>query len=130
MQMIEITEGFTSVGAGSESIATDYPGEPGIPVARRAPTGARVTAEFGRRSPLAPGELVRVRYDFAGDGGMREGVGIAIPTRPVVRCGRAVVFCYRVSYWIKASDIMRYAAVASSPVTLSDTAPSAGRFRS
>ena len=128
--MIEITEGFTSVGAGSESIAADFPGESGATVARRVPTGARVTAEFGRRSPLAPGEFVRVRYDFAGDGGMREGVGIAIPTRPVVRPGRAVVFCYRVSYWIKASDVMSYVAVASLPANLSDTAPSAGRFRS
>ena len=95
--MMEITEGFTSISAGSDNIEGS---------ARRSPTGARIVVEFRSGESLAAGQPVTVRYDFAGDGTLREGMGIARPTRTVVRWGRAVQYHYRVSYWIAPSALM------------------------
>jgi hypothetical protein len=95
--MMEITEGFTSISAGSDNIEGS---------ARRSPTGARIVVEFRSDESLAAGQPVTVRYDFAGDGALREGMGIARPTRTVVRWGRAVQYHYRVSYWIAPSALM------------------------
>lgn len=93
--MIEITDGFMSISAGSDSIE-----------GTRVPTGARITVEFRRATPLLPDQRVRVRYDFAGDGHLREGTGVAKPIRTVVRWGHAVFYDYRLSYWIAASALM------------------------
>jgi hypothetical protein len=109
--MIKIFDGFTSISAGSDCI--DAPTDeiagnfPEIDAARSA-TGVRVTVEFRRESALAPGQVVTVRYDFAGDGSLREGQGIASPTHSVARWGRAVVHHYRMSHWIQPADVMDY----------------------
>lgn len=93
--MIEITHGFTSISAGSDSIGNSS----------RALTGARVFVEFARDAALAPNERVRVRYEFGGDGTILEADGIAVPTRKVVRWGRPVVFHYRMTHWIAPSAL-------------------------
>jgi hypothetical protein len=111
--MIDITDGFTSISAGSDSIegaAQDAPGAPGNRTTPRVPTGARVTVEFRRETSLAPEQLVRARYDFADDGNVREATGIAKPIRTVVRQGRAVLFYYRLSHWIAPTALMNSAA--------------------
>jgi hypothetical protein len=110
-QMIEITDGFTGISAGADSIdAVEQACAPPAGVARapRRPTGARVTVEFGRTSSLLPTEAVSVRYDFAADGNVRQLTGIPIPIRTVVRHGREVRYYYRLSYWIAASALMDY----------------------
>ena len=61
--MIEITQGFTSIRAGSDRV---LPGK-GL---RRA-TGARVTVDFCRESSLAAGQTVRAHYELSGDGQLR-----------------------------------------------------------
>ena len=100
--MIEITDGFTLISAGSDSIEG--------PAERRFPTGARVVVEFRREVALPAGQPVIVRYDFSGDGNLREGTGIARPIRTVVHWGRPVHYHYRFSYWIAPSALMNFAA--------------------
>jgi hypothetical protein len=105
--MIEITNGFTSITAGADAIAsppwTDA-GETRTPPPR-VPTGVRVTLEFNREAALPPDQPVRVRYQFGSDGGMREAVGIAKSTFVEVRWVRAVVYHYRLSHWIPADAL-------------------------
>lgn len=100
--MIEIADGFTSISAGSDLISP--------PPARGAPrtTGARITVDFSREVALAPGQIVRARYDFADNGQLRTVVGPAMPTHAVARSRRAVVFHYRISHWIDAASLMRF----------------------
>ena len=100
--MIEITDGFTSISAGSDSIEAGAEG--------RSATGVRIVVEFRCEMPLAAGQPVTVRYDFAGDGNLREGTGIARPIRTVVRWGRTVQYHYRFSYWIAPSALMNFEA--------------------
>ena len=110
--MIEITDGFTHISAGSDSIedvpedlhASSHSSRP------RSPTGVRVVVEFSCKVSLAAGQSVTARYDFAGDGNLREGVGIAMPIRTDVRWGSAVLYHYRLSYWIAPSALMNFAA--------------------
>jgi hypothetical protein len=97
--MIEITDGFTRIDAGTDPIQGRAKG-PG-----RSPTGARVVLEFCREMALAEDQAVMVRYDFAEDGKLREGTGFATPIRTVVRWGRTVLYHYRLSYWIAASAL-------------------------
>ena len=106
--MIEITDGFTSISAGADSIEVleRYAPPPGVAYAPRRPTGARVTVEFRRTSSLLPTQAVTVRYDFAADGNVRQLTGIPSHIRTVVRQGRAVVYHYRMSHWIAASALM------------------------
>jgi hypothetical protein len=112
--MIEITDGFTSNGAGADSIEVleRYAPPPGLAYAPRRPTGARVTVEFRRTSSLLPTQAVTVRYDFAADGNVRQLTGIPRHIRTVVRQGRAVVYHYRMSHWIAASALMDYSGAA------------------
>ena len=101
--MIEITDGFTSISTGADSIDGGSRHRP------RSATGARVTLEFSREVALPPGQPVRVRYDFSGDGTVREAVAIAKPTRTIARWGRAVVFHYRLSHWIAPGALDHFA---------------------
>jgi hypothetical protein len=110
--MIEITDGFTSITAGSDAIAAPpWPdAADSRPQYKRAPTGARVTLEFSRDAPLPPGQPVRVRYEFGDGGALREVVGIAKPTHVEVRWGRALIFHYRLSHWIAPNALVPVAA--------------------
>ena len=99
--MINITDGFTRISAGSDGVE-----DPEMACSQalagacfpRRPTGARVTVEFQRTHSISPTQVVKVRYDFADNGDVRELVGIPIPTHTVVRQGRAVVYHYRMSH--------------------------------
>ena len=99
--MIEITDGFTSITAGADTIEAPPWSDAAQPRTRRrrAPTGVRVTLNFSRDAELPRDQPVRVRYEF-GDGTLRETVGIAKPTHVDVHCGRLVNYHYRLSYWI------------------------------
>jgi|SRR5688572_4805209 len=104
--MIEISERITRVTMSSDSIPRSWPldaTQSRLPTAGRAPTGSRVTLEFSRLAPLPPGEAVRVRYDFAGDGQLVDCVGVAQRTHVVARHGQLVAFHYRLSHWISGS---------------------------
>jgi len=94
--MIEIAERITRVTTSS-----------GIP------TGVRVTLEFNRSVPLSPGQAVRWRHDFTGNGHFRDCVGIPQPTHVVARRGHLVVFHYRLSQWITTA--MRLEPVGAAP---------------
>lgn len=111
--MIEITNGFTSIDAGADSIldqGSAFP--PGGACAPRRPTGARVIVEFCRTSSLSATQAVTVRYDFAADGNVRAITGIPKPIRTVVRQGQAVLYYYRLSHWIAASELMDFSGNA------------------
>ena len=105
--MIDITNGFTSITAGADSISAPFwrdTADSGTP-RRHDPTGVRVTLEFSRDSALPPDQPVRVRYEFGSDGFLREVVGVAVPTHSVVRWNRAVVYHYRLTHWIAAGNL-------------------------
>ena len=113
--MIEITDGFTSISAGADSLEdlmhACAPPSAATHASRR-PTGARVTVEFYRTSSLSPTQAVTVRYDFAADGNVRELAGVPKPIRTAVRQGRAVCYHYRLSHWIAASALMDFSRAA------------------
>jgi len=92
--MIEISERITRVTTSADTTG---------PRSGRASTGARVTLDFNRTRPLSSGQVVRLRYDIAGDGNLRECAGVAWLTHTVVRPGHLVVFHYRLSHWITAA---------------------------
>lgn len=113
--MIEITDGFTSISAGSDSIELldqPYAPLPGAACAPRRPTGARVTVEFRRTSSLSPAQAVTVWYDFGADGNVRQLTGIPQPIRTVVQQGGAVHYHYRLSHWIAAPALMGFSGNA------------------
>ena len=113
--MIEITDGFTSISAGADSLEdlmhACAPPSAATRASRR-PTGARVTVEFYRTSSLSPTQAVTVRNDFAADGNVRELAGVPKPIRTAVRQGRAVCYHYRLSHWIAASALMDFSRAA------------------
>ncbi len=112
MNMIVITEGFTSISAGADSIAPPppLPGANGSQThCRRAPTGARVTLEFSRAAALPPDAPIKLRYEFGDRGILREVVGIAKQTQVEVRWGCAAVYHYRLSHWIAPGELLSIA---------------------
>ena len=111
--MIEITDGFTSITMRADAVTPSSWSMAGSSPSQRVPraaTGARVTVEFCRDTPLPEGQPVRVRYDFADDGSVREGTGMAQSTRRVVRWGASVVYHYRLSHWIAPAALTQFAA--------------------
>jgi len=111
--MIEITDGFTCISAGSDRIedqAEAVSHWSSDSSRAHSATGARVVIEFRCNVSLAAGQWVTARYDFAGDGNLREGMGIAAHIRTVVRWGRTVQYHYRFSHWIAPSELMNFVA--------------------
>ena len=112
--MIDISERITRVTTNSDPIIPPRPkaaGRSQVANVARAPTGARVTLEFSRSVPLSPGQQVRVRYDFTGDGHFLDCVGIPQHTYFVARRGQLVVFHYRLSHWITPAALARIRAM-------------------
>jgi len=111
--MIEISERITRVTTSSDPIPPPTPrvaARSQVATVARAPSGARVTVEFSRSVPLSPGQQVRVRYDFTGEGHYMDCVGIPQHTYVVARRGHLVVFHYRLSHWITPSTLSRIRA--------------------
>ena len=112
--MIDISERITRVTTNSDPITPPRPraaGRSQVADITRAPTGARVTLEFSRSVPLSPGQQVRVRYDFTGDGHFLDCVGVPQHTYFVARRGHVVVFHYRLSHWITPAALLRIRAM-------------------
>ena len=108
--MIEISERITRVTTSSDVISPSRPelaARSQVANGARAPTGARVTLEFSRSVPLSPGQQVRLRYDFTGNGHFLDCVGIPQHTYVVARRGHLVVFHYRLSHWVTPSALSR-----------------------
>jgi hypothetical protein len=111
--MIDVSDGFTSIEVTANWFpnfnATGY-----VPMRskharhQRASTGARVTVMFTRRAPLAPNTDVRVRYDIAENGDLREIVGIPRFTHTNAGYGERPAYHYRLSHWIPALSVMRF----------------------
>ncbi len=112
--MVDVTDGVTSIEVSPDEIPLRK-NEFGsaAPQARLSAhchaTGARVTVEFTRSAPVPPNSPVRVYYDIAENGGLREIVGIpqlthttALQSLP----GRS--YHYRLSHWIAAPSVMRF----------------------
>jgi hypothetical protein len=112
--VIDVTDGVTSIEVSPEEIPFIAKGSAGIvPQERlshhRPATGARVTVEFFRPTPVPPNSSLRVYYDIAENGGLREIVGIPQLTHTTARQGRpGRSYRYRLSYWIAAPSVMRF----------------------
>ncbi len=112
--MIDITEGFTSIAVAPNEIqnagALAWAGtlHRELASAHRPDTGARVTVEFVRPTPIPPDREVRVRYDIAENGELREFLGIPRLTHTTSPSGDSVRYHYRVSHWIPAPSVMQF----------------------
>jgi hypothetical protein len=109
--VIDVTDGVTGIEVSPEEIPFIAKGSAGIvPQDRllhhRPATGARVTVEFSRPAPVPPNSPLRVYYDIAENGGLREIVGIPQLTHTTARPGRS--YHCRLSYWIAAPSVMRF----------------------
>jgi hypothetical protein len=111
--VIDVTEGFTSIEVASDGfphfnvngyVATSREQS----AARRNSTGARVTVEFSRRGRLPPNTDIRVRYDIAENGELREILGVPQLTHITVPHGTGAAYHYRMSHWIPASSVMQF----------------------
>jgi hypothetical protein len=112
--MVDVTDGVTSIEVSADNIRLRVNGFAGtVPPERllehRPETGARVTVEFSRSAPVPPNCHVRVYYDIAENGGLREIVGIAQLTHTTARRGcPGRSYYYRMSDWIAAPSVMRF----------------------
>jgi hypothetical protein len=111
--VINVTDGFTSIEVASDGFPhftlNGYVATPREHSAElRASTGARVTVAFSRRVPLPPNTDIRVRYDIAGNGGLREILGIPRLTHTTARDGQGAAYHYRLSHWIPAAFVMQF----------------------
>jgi hypothetical protein len=78
-------------------------------LAARHPTGARVTVEFVRSAPVCLNSDVRLYYDIAENGGLREILGVPQLTHVTARQARpGLSYHYRLSHWIAAPSVMRF----------------------
>ena len=111
--VIAVTDGFTSIEVASDRFphfnANGYVAISREPLAERRPaTGARVTVAFSRRAPLPRDTDIRVQYDIAENGGLREILGIPKLTHTTVRQDAVAAYHYRLSHWIPASLVMQF----------------------
>ena len=118
--MIDVTDGVTSIEVTPDSIPFRVNGFASTTLQerlaeRRHATGARVTVEFARSAPFSPNSDVRVYYDIAENGELREILGVPQLTHTTARQGRLdPSYHYRLSHWIAAPSVMR---VISPPYT-------------
>ena len=111
--VIAVTDGFTSIEVASDRFphfdANGYVAISREPLAESRPaTGARVTVEFSRRAPLPRDTDIRVRFDIAENGGLREILGIPQLTHITARQSNGALYHYRLSHWIPAPSVMRF----------------------
>jgi hypothetical protein len=111
--VINVMDGFTSIEVASDGFphftAKGYVTTPREHSAeRRASTGARVTVAFSRRSPLPTDTDIRVRYDIAENGDLREILGIPRLTHTTVHRDAGSAYHYRMSHWIPALSVMQF----------------------
>jgi hypothetical protein len=111
--VIDVTEGFTSIEVASDGFphftASGYVTMPLRQSGeRRVATGARVTVAFSRRAPLPPHTPVRVCYDIAENGGLREILGVPHLTHTTSPHGAGTAYHYRLSHWIPAPSVMQF----------------------
>lgn len=111
--MIDVIDGFTRIEVASDGFPHfDLNGYVTTArehsAARRASTGARVTVAFSRRAPLPPNTDIRVRYDIAENGGLREILGIPQLTHTTAHHDAGAAYHYRLSHWIPAPSVMQF----------------------
>jgi hypothetical protein len=112
--VVEVTDGITSIEVTPEEIPFRGNGFAGAVQQERLSdhrhaTGARVTVEFSSSAPSPPNSPVRVYYDIAENGGLREIEGIPQLTHTTVRQGRpGRSYHYRLSHWIVAPSVMQF----------------------
>jgi hypothetical protein len=105
--VIDVIDGFTSIEVSSNQFpyfnVNGY-----VAAVRRAATGARVTVAFSRNAPLPPQTDIRVRYDIAENGGLREILGIPKLTHTTAPHDAGAAYHYRLSHWITAPLVMQF----------------------
>lgn len=114
--MINVIAGFTSIDVAADGfphfdkngyVATSRERS----AQRRASTGARVTVSFSRRAPLPSDSDIRVHYDIAENGGVREILGVPQLTHTTPHHGDGTAYHYRLSHWIPAPSVMQFVKV-------------------
>lgn len=113
--MIDVTDGFTGIAVTPDEILyLNTSGFENTPSQERSskcrhPSGARVTVEFCRATPLSPDGEVRLYYDFAENGRLREIVGTPRLTHTTTPLDQSrPTYHYRMSHWITASSLMLF----------------------
>ena len=112
--MLDVTDGLTGIAVTPDDLCLNRNGFDNAPSHERSskcrhPSGARVTVEFSTSTPLAPDGEVRLRYDFAENGRLREIVGTPGFTHTTTPQGQSgPTYHYRMSHWITASSLMRF----------------------
>lgn len=111
--MIDVADGITSIEVAPDEIrhlvengfVNSAPQE--HPPAPQRATGARVTVEFARSTPIPPNSEIRLYYDIAENGGLRVIVGVPLLIHTTVRQGHpGPAYRYRLSHWIAAPSVM------------------------
>jgi len=112
--VIDVTKGFTSIDVAADGYPHFDQGaylsanSSGGPVVSRHPTGARVTLTFSRDAPLPPNTDIRVQYDIAQNGDVREILGTPQLTHTRAGGDGATSYHYRLSHWIPALSVMSF----------------------
>ena len=112
--VIDVIDGVTSIEVTPDEIphlvVNGFGGsapQEGLPE-RLDSTGARVTVEFARSAPVPPNSDVRVYYDIAENGALREIRGIPQFTHTTSRPGDCRLYHYRLSRWIPGPSVMQF----------------------
>jgi hypothetical protein len=112
--MISVSRGVTRIEVAPDEVLRS--GAAGIGAAARRErgvqngyvTGARVTVEFTRHRPLPANQAVRVHYDIAENGEVRELAGMPTLTHTEVHRDGGHTYHYRISGWIEPSLVMKF----------------------
>jgi len=102
--VIVITDGVTRIEVNADEIPRQTP----APEQRHA-TGARVTVAFARQTPIPSNREIRLLYDIADNGDLRDLAGVPLFTQTTTRQGLSgASYHYRMSHWIPAASVMQF----------------------
>lgn len=113
-EVIDVSEGFTSIEVAPDGVpyvdmdgyVSPTPRE--CSANRRNPTGARVTIAFSTRARLPQNTDIRVYFDIAENGGLREILCRPNLTHTTGRQNESASYHYRLSHWIPAPSVMKF----------------------
>jgi hypothetical protein len=116
--MLEVSAGISAITIAADALS----GQWRDPLtSMRVPTGAQVKVSFQRRLQLPPHQPVRIRYDLAGNGSVREAHGVP-RHEDTIMVGADVFYLYSLTYWVPPHAVMKFLAAPAHEMPLAMTA--------
>lgn len=116
--MIDVSAGISAITISGDALS----GQWRDPLtSKRVPTGAQVKVSFQRRMQLPSHEPVRIVYDLADNGSVREAHGVPRHENTIMM-GANVFYLYSLTYWVPPHAVMNFLAAPAHDMPLAMTA--------